>query len=80
MNRPEEDEARTRAASVKLLRYGVPTIKVGQCSHGWTAEGLLQVGRAHKALEAHGYPDRLRAVEALADMAEVEGRTRKRRR
>lgn len=72
------DEERTRAASAKLLRHGVPTITVRTCSHGVTAEGLLQVGRAHKVLEAHGYPDRLRAVEALADMAEVEDRKRKR--
>lgn len=72
------DEKRTRAASAKLLRHGVPTITVRTCAHGVTAEGLLQIGRSHRVLEAHGYPDRLRAVEALADMAATEAPKRKR--
>jgi hypothetical protein len=73
-------EARTRAAASILRRHGVETIEVRTCSHGFTAEGRLQIGRSHKVLEAHGYPDRLRAVEALADMAATEAPKRKRRR
>lgn len=58
----------------RLARLGVSSYELGVCEHGPVAKARVQIGRAHKTLNAHGAKSYGQALDSLIEGIEKERR------